>query len=307
MGDFAASGVTNAVLYYLERLPGKTLRRLGGERCRDWTLSRTTIFLESEFDMDLAGFLNHLNKEELFELCVACTLEKEGASLGELRICLWKHGAALEVSRSHILQKGSQLLPVLMGERLYTLSSYESICPTNYQCPPALGIREGEPADLDDLLCRAHSLMGTKFSLSKNKGVIGQQIALGLGLQEDNVAEPDWRGEVEVKSLPVVETAEGYWRPKEDPAISMETVSPLGKMQKILWMVRSSEQKRGKVLFWYYQELDAGLTRLAHKYLHTRPKGPANTDKRGWYLHKNFFFENGLLLELNRYTGRHVC
>jgi hypothetical protein len=33
--------------------------------------------------------------------------------------------------------------------------------------------------------------------------------------------------------------------------------------------------------------------------LHTRPKGPRGTDRRGWYLHKRFFVDAGLYPTLN--------
>ena len=44
---------------------------------------------------------------------------------------------------------------------------------------------------------------------------------------------------------------------------------------------------------------DAEVARLARRYLHERPKGPAGTAARGHYLSKRFFADAGLLATLN--------
>ena len=46
-------------------------------------------------------------------------------------------------------------------------------------------------------------------------------------------------------------------------------------------------------------DADALIARLARRYLHVRPKGPAGTDQRGIYVHKRFFADAGLLATLN--------
>ena len=53
------------------------------------------------------------------------------------------------------------------------------------------------------------------------------------------------------------------------------------------------------ILSWYYQEWDPVVARLARRCLHTRPKGPAGAQTRGWYLPKRFFAGSGFLVTLN--------
>ncbi|MBA3542037.1 MAG: hypothetical protein H0T79_20645, partial [Deltaproteobacteria bacterium] len=53
------------------------------------------------------------------------------------------------------------------------------------------------------------------------------------------------------------------------------------------------------IVSWYLLEWDPDVARLARRYLHVRPKGPAGTDGRGLYLHKRFFADAGFLATLN--------
>jgi hypothetical protein len=91
----------------------------------------------------------------------------------------------------------------------------------------------------------------------------------------------------------------GFWRVKEDPAIGMEGIDPLGKLMRVLWIARVADADDSPVLSWFYQELEATLERLARAYLHTRPKGGAGATTRGWYLHKSYFLESGFSRSLN--------
>ena len=50
------------------------------------------------------------------------------------------------------------------------------------------------------------------------------------------------------------------------------------------------------IVGWYLLDAQPHLVR---RYLHVRPKGPADTEAKGLYLHKRFFAESGLLATLN--------
>jgi hypothetical protein len=123
-----------------------------------------------------------------------------------------------------------------------------------------------------------------------------------LGIVERGHDEPDWRGDVEVKTVPVALDPSGAWRIAEDPAIAMMNDSgvALSKLQRTLWLVRANlPDGDATILSWYLLEADADIARLVRRYLHDRPKGPRGTDQRGLYLHKRFFADAGLLATLN--------
>ena len=78
----------------------------------------------------------------------------------------------------------------------------------------------------------------------------------------------------------------------------------LAKLQRTLWLARATptSSRRGAdatIVSWYLLDWDAEVARLARRYLHERPKGPAGTTQRGLYLHKRFFADAGLLATLN--------
>ena len=67
----------------------------------------------------------------------------------------------------------------------------------------------------------------------------------------------------------------------------------------MLWLARAGDGEDATIVSWYLLEWDAHVARLARRFLHVRPKGPANTDQRGIYLSKRFFAEAGMLATLN--------
>ncbi|HSK01610.1 MAG TPA: hypothetical protein VK932_10235, partial [Kofleriaceae bacterium] len=140
----------------------------------------------------------------------------------------------------------------------------------------------------------------------RDKGAWGLRAAGLLGLTERGHHEPDWRGDVEVKTVPVGRDPSGRWRIVEDPAIAMLGEPVLAKLQRTLWLVRVTLDAGGRgedadaaILSWYLLDWDADVARLARRYLHERPKGPAGTTQRGLYLHRRFFADAGLLATLN--------
>jgi hypothetical protein len=172
-------------------------------------------------------------------------------------------------------------------------------------CPlgPAID-RLDEPDTIEDLLARATLLVGVRLGArSRDKGEYGARIAALLGVRERGHSEPDWRGEVEVKTVPVVRDPGGLWRVSEDPAVSMADVAPESKLGRVLWVARVADDASSPILSWYYQEWDPVVAALARRCLHTRPKGPAGTQSRGWYLHKRFFAGSGFLVTLNGAAG----
>jgi hypothetical protein len=121
-----------------------------------------------------------------------------------------------------------------------------------------------------------------------------------LGLVERNDAEPDWRGDVEVKTVPVARDASGWWRVVEDPAIAMAGEPALAKLARTLWLARGDlPGGDATIVSWYLLDWDPDIARLVRRDLHDRPKGPAGSATRAAYLHKRFFADAGLLASLN--------
>ena len=168
--------------------------------------------------------------------------------------------------------------------------------PPRAPAPPA-----AEPDTVEELLAAADRTIGVRLGpRGADKGAWGARAASLCGVVERGVGEPDWRGDVELKTVPVVRDASGLWRVREDPAISMVGGTPLAKLARVLWLVRAPVGAAdATILSWYFLEWDADLARLVRRHLHTRPKGPRGTRARGWYLHKRFFAEAGLLATLN--------
>lgn len=132
-----------------------------------------------------------------------------------------------------------------------------------------------------------------------NKGSFGGAVERLLGLAESSASRPDWRGQIRIKTLPVARDAKsGYWRVREDPAVSMATADAQARLAQVLWVTRVCDDPESPLLSWFYQERSYGVSRLFSKYLHLRPKGAKGATSKGWYVHKRFFAECGLLFSL---------
>jgi hypothetical protein len=261
--------------------------------------------LVRRYELSLARLLNSLRKPELETLAEDCKLSTSG-SAGELRARLWLYGARLEAGSERWLGAPWQPVPIALSGKLEYQGPIRGLCPRCDSMPRAVPepVSEpeaiGEPESLEDLLDRASRLVGIRLGRrGADKGIYGTRIAELMGVQEHGFAEPDWRGEVEIKTVPVVRDRAGWWRVKEDPAISMEGVDPRLKLERVLWIARVADEEDSPILSWYYQEWDAAVARWAHRYLHQRPKGGAGTTAKGWYLQKRFFLVCGFLRSLN--------
>jgi hypothetical protein len=91
------------------------------------------------------------------------------------------------------------------------------------------------------------------------------------------------------------------WRIKDGPALSMRSIDAGAKLARVLWIIRvdDGEVPGSPILSWYYQELDEDLAAAFARARHLRPKGGKGTDKKGWYLRREFFEFSGLMKSLN--------
>lgn len=261
--------------------------------------------LVHRYQDSLARFLNCTHRQELETFATAHELETIG-SIGGLRARLWLHGAELEAGSADELGSPWQPVPIVLGSRLVYQGPVRGQCPLSDSSPRIVPEAVTEPAvpsepdSLEGLLANASRLLGLRLGeRGPDKGYYGSRIAELLGVRELGFAEPDWRGEVEIKTVPVVHDLAGWWRVKEDPAIAMADVDPLLKLRRVLWVARVADCASSPILSWYYQEWDAKVAQLAQRYLHHRPKGPAGTSNKGWYLQKRFFLYSGFLKSLN--------
>jgi hypothetical protein len=320
----------NAVEHFAELLAPEALRRLaalrvlrGGatdvpaERGLDTTTAHARVL--ARWDGDLCGFLNALTRGELVAIAARLASDVDGRAPA-LRERLWRHGAALE-SRGVELSRELQPRPIVLGGHLVVQAPPRGLYAASDVWPRVLPAAKlalppaDEPDSLDELLAAAARAGGVRLGpRGRDKGAWGLRAARLLGVIERGVDEPDWRGDVEIKTVPVAREPSGLWRIVEDPAIAM--VYPLGrsesgllharesgalaKLQRTLWLARGDvDDGDATVVSWYLLDWDATIARLARRYLHTRPKGPAGTDQRGLYLHKRFFADCGLLATLN--------
>ncbi|MBL4637592.1 MAG: hypothetical protein JKY56_27295 [Kofleriaceae bacterium] len=228
------------------------------------------------------------------------------APVAELRSALWIVGATLEANGAQHLGSAYQPTPIVLSGRLVFQGAVHGQCPDSEAwprpVPPAREVAhvDSEPESMEELLHNANGLVGLRLGArGRDKGAWGTKAAELLGVRERGFAEADWRGEVEIKTLPVARDAVGWWQVKEDPAISMESVDPRIKLNKVLWIARVSDEPDSPILSWYYQEWDARVQVLAARYLHHRPKGPKGTTSKGWYMQKRFFLYSGFLRSLN--------
>jgi hypothetical protein len=304
----------NAVEQFVARLSGEAVRRLAALRRsrfdvdqisarRDVTADEARELAIARWRDDLCGLLNALTRGELGQLARG----HDGARSPELRLLLWGRGAELERAGAEI-SPALQPRPVLLGGHLVVQARPRGLYPPAPAWPRPLPAPvepvppAEEPDSLDELLAAADRAIGVRLGRrGSDKGAWGLRAAALLGVIERGGDEPDWRGDVELKTVPVARDTSGLWRVVEDPAIAMvgET-SALAKLQRTLWLARADVgDGDATIVAWYLLEYDAHVARLAHRYLHVRPKGPAGTDQRGLYLHKRFFADAGLLATLN--------
>jgi hypothetical protein len=302
----------NAVFELVAALPRPALARLlrGQGGCAGGDVDRLRRRLADRFALDLAGLLNQASRAEL-ELLAAAARLPAGGHIGELRARLWRHGAEREAGGPGWLGTPLQPVPIVLRGKLVPLADPGGLAPPapSYPRPipdpaPGCGGRVGwgaaEPDTLEDLLARGDALLGVRLGpAGRDKGGHGARVAALLGVRERGEAEPDWRGEVEIKTVPVVRDRSGFWRVKEDPAVAMEHADAPAKLARVLWIARVADDPESPVLCWFYQERDPHLFALQRRHLHTRPKGGAGATTRGWYLRKAFFAASGFLAALN--------
>src|SRR5262249_33920928 len=305
----------NAVAALLGLLPPELVR----SRLRREGLASARR-LRARYDVDLVGLLNGAGVAELRAWASALGLGPGTA--GALRQKLWMWGAARErkafagvpaeildaVQPAPCLANGrlafgafavpaSAPLPAARAARFPPAASWPRPVPVVRSVDAA-----AEPGSLDELLARADALVGVRLGArGRDKGFYGQRIAALLGLGRSSESAPDWRGEVEVKTVAVVRALGARWRLKDGPAISMRSVDAGRKLARVLWVVRidAGEVADAPVLAWYYQELDGELAEALERSRHLRPKGGAGTSARGWYLRRDFFDACGLMRSLN--------
>jgi hypothetical protein len=322
----------NAVEHFASLLPGDALRRLASLRTyryesggrgltapepsrRDRDIDEARSHVCARWSDDLCGLLNALTHGELSALASARSAASRSDPRSDLRspdlrALLWDRGAALERSGSDVsdIPASLQPRPILLGGHLVIQSPPRGLYPASPEfprpfpppSPPAPP--ESEPDSLDDLLSAADRALGVRLGArGRDKGAWGNRAAALLGIRERGDGEPDWRGDVEIKTVPISREPTGLWRVREDPAIAMvHEGNAFSKLVRTLWLARADlPGADSTIVSWYFLEQDAHISRLHGRYLHARPKGPAGTDQRGLYLHKRFFADAGLLATLN--------
>jgi hypothetical protein len=316
----------NAVAHMISRLPPEVIRRLAALRPARFAAAahepRATLDVEqatarllARWDTDLCGLLNAMTRGELAGLALRIDLPvglRGPARSPALRAALWDRGAALERGGVAI-SPAVQPRPIVLGGHLVVQAPPRGLCPPSAGWPRALppacaaAPPPDEPDTLDELLAAADRAIGVRLGArGRDKGAWGVRAARLLGITERNEREPDWRGDVEVKTVPVAREPSGWWRVVEDPAIAMANEPALAKLARTLWLARSDvDPDDATIVSWYLLDWDPTIARLARRYLHDRPKGPRGTDARGSYLHKRFFADAGMLATLNGPPGPH--
>lgn len=221
------------------------------------------------------------------------------ASVGALRWAMWT-----ELTRT----QGGGVGAVLVGSRVIALhpmlgmGSHDgrtAVTTLPSEADPGWTTL-AEPESIDELRARAQGLIGVRLGgRGRDKGAWGARVAAMLGVVERGDDEPDWRGDVEIKTVPVAEVSAGRWRIVEDPAICMEDGAPMRKLARVLWLCRADlPGGDATIVAWYYLEATPDVQALCARYLHLRPKGPAGTTQHAHYLHKQFFTAAGLVTML---------
>lgn len=321
--NVACCADVNAVAHMTSLLAPECVRRLAVLRANRFD-ARPTPSISGALDVaqatarvvdrwcdDLCGLLNAMTHAELCALATRLRITATGRS-AELRIAVWSRGAELEACGVPVTA-GLQPRPILLGGHLVIQAPPRGMSPPSETWPRPLPASRppappaDDPESLDDLLAAADRLVGVRLgSRGRDKGAWGMRAAELLGLVEQGHGEPDWRGDVEVKTVPVWAEPSGHWGVVEDPAIAMVGDHGLAKLQRTLWLARATLDGEAPdatadatIVSWYLLDWDPEVARLARRYLHERPKGPRGTQGRGLYLSKRFFADAGLLAALN--------
>jgi hypothetical protein len=235
----------NAVEYFAELLAPEAVRRLAalrvirfedteviGEHGLDTATAHARIV--ARWDGDLCGFLNALTRGELAAIASRLALADDGRAPA-LRERLWQRGAALE-NGGFDVPAALQPRPVLLGGHLVVQAPPRGMFAASDTWPrplpkPRLALPPAdEPETLDELLAAADRAIGVRLGRrGPDKGAWGLRAARMLGVIERGIDEPDWRGDVEIKTVPVAREPSGLWRIVEDPAIAM--VGPAGRSE----------------------------------------------------------------------------
>jgi hypothetical protein len=308
--------VMNAVVHMVSVLPPEVVRRLAALRQGRFAAAsaepRGALDVEqagarviARWGGDLCGLLNAMTRGELAVLALRLGVRGPLRS-PDLRAALWDRGAALERGDTPV-SPVVQPSPIVLGGHLVVQAPPRGLYPPSARWPRELPAPlpaappSDEPDTLDDLLAAADRAIGVRLGdRGRDKGAWGLRAARLLGLVERNEREPDWRGDVEVKTVPVARDPSGWWRVVEDPAIAMAGEPALAKLARTLWLARSDvDPGDATIVSWYLLDWDPHIAQLARRYLHDRPKGPRGSDARGSYLHKRFFADAGMLATLN--------
>ena len=306
----------NAVAHMISLLPPEVIRRIAALRPHRFVakaseprgvldVEQASARVFARWDTDLCGLLNAMTRGELAVLAMRLGVRAELRS-PVLRAALWERGAALERGDTEV-SPAVQPRPIVLGGHLVVQARPRGLYPPSATWPrampaPLAAAPPGdEPDTLDELLAAADRAIGVRLGArGRDKGAWGLRAARLLGIVERNESEPDWRGDVEVKTVPVAREPSGWWRVVEDPAIAMMNEPVLAKLQRTLWLARSDVGSAdATIVSWYLLDWDPDIARLARRYLHDRPKGPAGSFARGHYLHKRFFADAGMLATLN--------
>lgn len=342
LGGVAVRGgarlAVNAVVHMISRLPPEAIRRLAAVRRQRagepaepggaLAAPRPVLDVDQAIDHviarwggDLCGLLNAMTRGELAELTAQLGVAPIAGAPGSagspavrapaLRAALWEHGAALERGAAEV-SPAVQPRPIVLGGHLVIQAAPRGLFPPSARWPrPVPPSRPAappasEPEALDELLAAADRAIGVRLGgRGRDKGAWGVRAARLLGLIERSEREPDWRGDVEVKTVAIARDPGGWWRVVEDPAIAMVGEPALAKLARTLWLARCDVGGAGgpgrdaTIVSWYLLDWDPDVARLARRDLHDRPKGPAGSATRGVYLHKRFFADAGLLATLN--------
>jgi hypothetical protein len=306
----------NAAAYFAALMPAEAVRRIAvlpvgrfessvGVPDEVLDVEDAREHVSARWGGNLCGLLNAMTRGELAALARALLLPDAGRSF-ELRESLWRRGAELERGGAPA-EPAVQPVPVVLGGHLVVMAPPRGAFPPSRAWPRPVPLPvfaappPEEPETVDDLLAAADRAIGVRLGArGRDKGAWGSRAASLLGVIDRGLDEPDWRGDVEIKTVPIAREASGRWRFVEDPAIAMVGELATTKLVRTLWLARADvDGDDATIVSWYLLDWDAEIARLARRYLHIRPKGPAGGDGRGFYLHKRFFADAGMLATLN--------